>query len=162
MKNPFFDRAPQTIIFWENFKTFFLGYELLFDDQTLMVFRYNWKVDSSVKKTSSKNPGTLNCLQKSSRLISCCWEIFGTIFGIFFDIPDLKSVRWYVREDTECLWDFSKQFLTSAAEKRGFLKAILRNCLFLGCRKFLRATSSFSYFQAFSIANSSNFSIYGS
>ena len=21
----------------------------------------------------------------------------------FFDIPDLKSVQWYVREDTECL-----------------------------------------------------------
>ena len=124
MKNPFFDRAPQTIIFWENFGTFFLGYELFFDDQTLMVFRCNWKVDSSVRKTLSKNPGTLNCLQKSSRLISCCWEIFGTFFGIFFDIPDLKSVRWYVREDTECLWDFSKQFLTSAAEKRGFLKAI--------------------------------------
>ena len=68
----FFDRAPKTIIFWENFGAFFLGYELFFDDQTLMVFRCNWKVDSSVKKTLSKNPGKLNCLQKSSRLIFCC------------------------------------------------------------------------------------------
>ena len=83
-KKPFFDSAPHIIIFCENFGTFLTGWGRRLDDQTLIVFLCNWKVDSSVRNTFSKNSGTLNWVQKS--LLFCSWifVMFGIFFGNFF------------------------------------------------------------------------------
>ena len=158
LEKSFFRQGTPDHNFLGEFRDLFLEIQLFFKDQTLMVFWCNWKVDSSVKKTLSKNPGTLNCLQKSSRLISCCWEIFETFFGIFFDTQECPMVcpggHWmFVR--------FFEAIFNVCGWKKRISQSNLRNCLF-GMQKISEGDLFLFFFQTFSIANSSNFSIYGS